>query len=143
MYFVSVMKTRHSRVSRGNSEITRKEISNLFSKVIFTICRNLVRWDATKGIKKMMMDFDYCEEYLLSISKQSIIMVVLRKTNFHSVDICRLMKNQSCKKSQREKLIQTLIFSKLLSAHKVLRRRRRNVVHFILFTLKKITYSRL
>ena len=48
------------------------------------------------------------------------------------------MKNQSRKKSQGEKLIHTLTFSKLPSAHKVLRRRM-NVVHFILFTLKKIT----
>ena len=64
-------------------------------------------------------------------------MVVLRKANFHSVDICRLMKNQSCKESQGEKLIQTLIFSKLPSAHKVLRRMM--IVHFILFTVKKIT----
>ena len=31
------------------------------------------------------------------------IMAVLRKANFHSVDICRLMKNQSCKKRSRRK----------------------------------------
>ena len=42
-------------------------------------------------------------------------MEVLRKANFHSVDICRLMKNQLYKKDQGEKLIQTLIFSKLPS----------------------------
>ena len=42
-------------------------------------------------------------------------MAVLRKANFHSVDIWRLMKNQSCKKDQGEKLTQTLIFSKLPS----------------------------
>ena len=46
-------------------------------------------------------------------------MVVLRKANFHSVDICILMiKINHVKKSQGEKLIQTLIFSKLPSAHK-------------------------
>ena len=43
-------------------------------------------------------------------------MAVLRKASFHSVDICNLMKNQSCKKKgQGGKLIQTLIFSKLSS----------------------------
>ena len=35
--------------------------------------------------------------------KRNIIMAVLRKANFHSVDICRLMKNQSCKKRLRRK----------------------------------------
>ena len=38
---------------------------------------------------------------------------MLRKASFHSVDICKLMKNQSYKKGQGGKLIQTLIFSKL------------------------------
>ena len=50
------------------------------------------------------MDFDYyvCgtfNEYI----KQNIVMAVLRKANFHSVGICRLMKNQSCKKRSRRK----------------------------------------
>ena len=40
--------------------------------------------------------------------KQNIVMVVLRKANIHSVYICRLMKNQSCKKGQGEKRIQNL-----------------------------------
>ena len=35
--------------------------------------------------------------------KRNIIMAVLRKANFHSVDIRRLMKNQSCKKRLRRK----------------------------------------
>ena len=37
-------------------------------------------------------------------------MAELRKANFHSVDICRLIKNQSCKKNKKqgEKLTQTL-----------------------------------
>ena len=39
-------------------------------------------------------------------------MVVLGKANFHSVDICRLIKN-NIKKDQGGKLIQTLILSKL------------------------------
>ena len=36
-------------------------------------------------------------------------MAGLGKANFHSVDICRLIKN-NIKKDQRGKLIQTLIF---------------------------------
>ena len=31
-------------------------------------------------------------------------MAVLRNANFRSVNICRLIKNQSCKKGQGEKL---------------------------------------
>ena len=55
--------------------------------------------------------------------KQNIIMVVLRKVDIsfswhlHVDD-----KNQSYKKIQGEKLMQALIFSKLPSVHKVLRR---------------------
>ena len=41
--------------------------------------------------------------------KQNIIMAELRKANFHSVDIFKLIKNQSCKKDQGEKLIQTQV----------------------------------
>ena len=33
--------------------------------------------------------------------KQNIIMAVLIKASFHSVDICKLIKNQSCKKSSK------------------------------------------
>ena len=43
-------------------------------------------------------------------------MAVLRNANSHSVDFCRLIKED-----QGEKLIQTLIFPKLPSAHEVLR----------------------
>ena len=49
------------------------------------------------------MDFDYCEEYLISISKKNIIMAELREANFHLVHICRMMKNQSCKKKIQER----------------------------------------
>ena len=37
-----------------------------------------------------MIDFDYCEEYLRSIS--NIIMAVLRKAHSNPVVICRLIK---------------------------------------------------
>ena len=49
-----------------------------------------------KGIKKKMMDVDYCEEYLTGIEKQ--IKAELWKASSHLADICRLMKNQSSKK---------------------------------------------
>ena len=49
-----------------------------------------------KGIKKKMMDVDSCEEYLTGIEKQ--IKAELCKASSHLVDICTLMKNQSCKK---------------------------------------------
>ena len=52
-----------------------------------------------KGIKEKIKDY----------IKQNIIMAVLKKARFHLVDICRLIKNQSRKKDQGDKLI----FSKL------------------------------
>ena len=50
-------------------------------------------------------------------------MVVLRKANSHSTDICRLIKINNAKEDQGEELIQTLIYPKLPTAHAVLRRR--------------------
>ena len=47
--------------------------------------------------------------------KQNIIMAVLRKANFHSVDLLSLMKNQSLKTRSRIKTDSTLVFSKVLS----------------------------
>ena len=60
-------------------------------------------------------------------------MAGLGKANFHSVDICRLIKN-NIKKDQRGKLIQTLIFGQAAKfAQKIFRRR--NLVHAIEFSL--------
>ena len=50
-------------------------------------------------------------------------MVVLRKANPHSVDLHRLIKINNVNKDQEEKLIQTLIFPKVKSAHEILRKR--------------------
>ena len=66
-------------------------------------------------------------------------MAVLRKANFHSVDICRLMKNQSCKKNQEEKLIQTLIFSKQPYCTWGFMKKGCSAYYRILLTLKNIT----
>ena len=58
-----------------------------------------------------MIDFDYYKEYLTSISKKFIIMAVLRKANFHSVEIYRLMKDQSCQERSRRKTDSNFNFS--------------------------------
>ena len=39
-------------------------------------------------------------------------MAVLRKTNSHSADICKLIKNKPIIQKEKRKLIQTLIFTK-------------------------------
>ena len=71
--------------------------------------------------------------------KQNIIISELRKANFHSVDFCKLIKNQSCKKNQGEKLFQTLIFSKLPSGYWGFKNKECSAYHRILFTIKSIT----
>ena len=101
MYFVFIIKTRHKSTSRGNSKITRKEISKLFSCDYLTIRRNVA--DAGEERNQEKDDGFYLRVIFNEYIKQNIIMAVLRKANFHSVDICRLMKNQSCKKSPRRK----------------------------------------
>ena len=44
--------------------------------------------------EETMMDFDYYDEYFNKYIKQNIVMTMLRKANFYSVEICRLMKNR-------------------------------------------------
>ena len=59
-------------------------------------------------------------------------MAELRKANFRSVNICKLMNQtpkKKKKKNQGEKLIQTFIFLSCQVAHEVFRRM--NVVHII------------
>ena len=65
-------------------------------------------------------------------------MAELRKANFHSVDIWRLVKNQSWKKRSR-KLIQTLIFYKLPSCTLDFKKKECSAYYRILLTLKNIT----
>ena len=68
MYFVFIIKTRHKSVSSGNSKITRKEMSKLpFAKV------KLDEMLEKKRIKKKMMDFDYRQNYLRSISNKILL----------------------------------------------------------------------
>ena len=42
--------------------------------------------------QEKMWDFDYCEQYLRSVSNKILIMIAIRKANSHSVVICRLIK---------------------------------------------------
>ena len=65
-------------------------------------------------------------------------MAELRKANFDSVDIWRLMKNQSWKKGSK-KTIQTLIFSKLPSCTLGFIKKDCSAYYRILLTLKNIT----
>ena len=51
---------------------------------------NVQRWIAFN--RKKMLDFDYCEEYLRSVSNKILIMAAIRKANSHSVVIFRLIK---------------------------------------------------
>ena len=68
MYFVFIIKTRHKSVSPGNSKITRKEMSKLsFAKM------KLDEMLEKKRIKKKMMDFDYRQNYLRSISNKILL----------------------------------------------------------------------
>ena len=139
MYFVFVTKTRHKSVSCGNSKIIRKEMSKIFSCGQFTHhsskCNQVDKMLEVKGIKKKMMNFDYCEEGIFKeYIKQNIIMAVLEKANFHSVDICRLIKSQSCKNRSRRKTDSNFIFCQATNVtHEILRRR--NMAHIIEFSL--------
>ena len=99
MYFVFIIKTTHKSVSRGNNKIIQKEMSKLLQCDYLAIRRNVARWDAKEERNQGKDDgfwllWGIFNEYI----KQNIIMVELRKANFHSADICRLMKNQWCKK---------------------------------------------
>ena len=83
----------------------------------------LDRWDANEERnqkKKKDNEFWLLWRTFKEYIKQNIIMEVLGKTNFHSFDICRLIKNQSCKKGSRREMIQNLIFAAKV-AHEILR----------------------
>ena len=75
------------------------------------MCRhvNFEEMDSDSSTKKMM-NFAYCEQYLTNISKQNIIMAVLRKRNSHSVAICRLIK-KSVKEDPKRKTDSKFDFS--------------------------------
>ena len=110
MYLLFVIKTRYNSVSRGSSNITRKEMSKLFS------CDYLIiRWNPANEERNQVKNDGF---WLLwgifnNYIKQNNFIAVLRKTSFHSVDICRLMKSQSCKKRSTRKTDSNFNFFKL------------------------------
>ena len=58
-------------------------------------CRQNVEERSIPSLQEeTMMNFDYYDEYFNKYIKQNIVMTMLRKANFHSVEICRLMKNR-------------------------------------------------
>ena len=58
-------------------------------------CRQNVEERSIPSLQEeTMMDFDYYDEYFNKYIKQNIVMTMLRKANFYSVEICRLMKNR-------------------------------------------------
>ena len=68
-----------------------------------TIRWNVAWWDArAKRNQEKHDEFWLLWGIFKDYIKQNIIMAVLRKASFHSVDICKLMKNQSCKKKVKE-----------------------------------------
>ena len=71
---------------------------------------NFEKTDTEHSVRKMT-DFDYCEEYLRSISnKISLWQAVLRKAHSYSVVICRLIK-KNAKEDQRRKTDSNFLFS--------------------------------
>ena len=77
-------------------------MSKLFSCDYLTIRRNVARWNAREERNQEEDDgFWLLSGIFNEYIKQNIIMAELKKASFHSDDICRLMKNQSCKKRRK------------------------------------------
>ena len=111
MYFVFVIKARHNscpvtivKSYRNKCQYYFRVTTSPFAEMQLDEMlekKEILLIAEKKGIKKKKMGFDYCDEY--EYIKQNIIMAVFRKTNLNSVEIVRLMKNQSCKKKIKEK----------------------------------------
>ena len=84
-------------VTRGNGKNhTKRNVEINLSKVSLPLRYGemliLKKWILSIHQEKIM-DSEYCEGYLRSsYNKKNIIMAVLRKTNSHSVVICRSIK---------------------------------------------------
>ena len=71
MYFVFIIKIGHKSVSTYNGKITGKEIKKLFSCDYITSRQNVEkRLIDNEPIQERIMDFDYYEGYLTSISNK-------------------------------------------------------------------------
>ena len=137
MYLVFVIKTRHNSVSCCNSKITQKEMSKLFLCHYLTIGWN-VDWEG-KNQKKKMMDFDYYEEYLTNILNKMLLWQCKEKQIFIQLTFADWWKIDHVKKDQGEKLIQTLICSKLPDWSWGFKKKECSAYYRILFTLQNIT----
>ena len=62
-------------------------------------------------------------------------MPVLRKANSHSVDICRLIKNQQCKRIWRRKTDSNFDLSQAAKCSRCLKKKWKYVVHVIELSL--------
>ena len=112
MYFVFTIKTKHMSVSCGNGKITRKEMSKLFScghdRYDMVKCHRNVNFEeidtesSTGKNDGLLLLWGIFEEYI----KQNIMMKVIKKESSHSVDICRFMKHQWCKRKFKEIILQ-------------------------------------
>ena len=77
----------------------------------------------SKSIDWFLHEGNTGNQWVNEYIRRNIIMSVLRKASFYSVEIWWFTKINNVKEHQEGKLIQTLIFSKLPSADEVLRGR--------------------
>ena len=96
-YFVFVTKARRKSVFRENSKfiVIENKILRFFSCGYLTTHYSMVKCHRHVA-KKFILSLQgekggrlWLNEYI----KQNIIMTLLRKANFHSIDICKFMKN--------------------------------------------------
>ena len=121
MYFVFVIKIRSKSVSRDNGKVIRKEMSKLFLRDNLASHQNVE--------KILIIDTDWGlnqqQKTWILITMKNIWRVYrtkyyygsVNKANFHSVDICRFRKNQSCKKRSRRKAGSNFIFFQAAKLH--------------------------
>ena len=84
-----------------------------------------------------MMEFYYYEEYLTSVSKKILLWQCREKQVFIQLIYADWWKINNVKENPGEKLIQTSFFSKLPSAHEVLKKKDCSVLYIIeLFLLQ-------
>ena len=119
MYFVFVIKSRHKFVSHDNGKITQKAVSKLFPCDYLATHYSMAKWLWNVNIEEIDTEPSTGENdgfwLLPGIAKlyirENIIMAVFREANSHSVDICRLQKNQNCKRRSWRKTDSNLDFS--------------------------------
>ena len=89
--------------------------------------------------RRKMMEFYYYEEFLTSVSKKILLWQCWEKQVFIQLIYADWWKINNVKENPGEKLIQTSFFSKLPSAHEVLKKKDCSVHHRTLFTPRNRT----